>query len=61
MKSGFLNDNCTLFQSTVLTADNKIGVDDPDGLVATEETGVDSLFVRLVLETLRLTMLNFKH
>ena len=55
-----MNDNCTLFQSTVLTADNKIGVDDPDGLVATEETGVDSLFVRLVLETLRLTMLNFK-
>ena len=59
MKSGFLNDNCTLFQSTVLTADNKIGVDDPDGLVATEETGVDSLFVRLVLETLRLTIFKY--
>ena len=56
MKFGFLNDTWILFQSTAEDTEGNTGVDAPDGLVATEEPGVDSFFVRLVLESLRLTM-----
>ena len=45
-----------MFQSTAEDTEGNTGVDAPDGLVATEEPGVDSFFVRLVLESLRLTM-----
>ena len=56
LKLGFLKVTFTLFQSTVFTPDDIIGVDAPEGLVATDDPGVDSIFVRLVLESLRFTM-----
>ena len=45
-----------MFQSTAEEPEDNIGVDAPDGLVATEEPGVDSFLVRFVLESLRLTI-----
>ena len=46
----------TLFQSTAFEAPAEIGVEDPDGLGATEEAGVESVLFRLDFESRRFTI-----
>ena len=57
-KLEFLNVILTLFQSNVTgPAAAVTGVDAPDGVFATEETGVESLFDPADLESRRFTIL----